>query len=315
MSEVLKYRAPIYGLMAIWIMLFHIHGHGGVGMPHVLGFLSPIIARGNMGVDVFLFLSGYCLVSSYEKSTLGQFYKKRIIRLLLPYVIIATPFYIWKSCVTDSNFIFDLSGISYWLDGMQWTWFVNAILLCYALFPFFYKIVVGGGKNTCALILGIYTVLIVAYFLCGSRYVAAGNAYLRLPVFLWGIVAKVYDVKFNKVQLIVLAILGGASVAILHKFGLDFFIRLSLSLFVVPLIYVLAFVFSKVKTVFLSYSGSISLELYLAHILTINLFAFYGYMEIIGYYSYIVIPVIAYILSIISKRITDLYESSCCRRV
>ena len=284
-------------------------------MTHALDFLSPIIARGNMGVDVFLFLSGYCLVSSYEKSFLGQFYKKRIIRLLLPYVVIATPFYIWKSCVTSSNFFCDLSGISYWLDGMQWTWFVNAILLCYALFPFFYKIVVGGGKNTCALILGIYTVLILAYFLCGSKYVSAGNAYLRLPVFLWGVVAKVYDVNFNKVHLFVMAILGGAAVVILHKCGLDFFIRLSLCFFVVPLIYALAFVFSKVKTVFLSFSGTISLELYLAHILTINLLAFYGYMEILGFYSYMVIPLIAYIFSIISKRITDLYESSCCRRV
>lgn len=128
-------------------------------------------------------------------------------------------------------------------------------------------------------------------------------------------IPKVYDVKFNKVHLFVMAILGGAAVVILHKCGLDFFIRLSLCFFVVPLIYVLAFVFSKLKTVFMSFSGTISLELYLAHILTINLFAFYGYMEIIGYYAYIVIPVIAYILSTISKRITDLYENSCCRRI
>lgn len=144
MKNILEYRSPIYGLMAIWIMLFHIHGHGGIGMPHCLSFLSPIVARGNMGVDVFLFLSGYCLVGSYEKSTIGQFYKKRIVRLLIPYLLIATPFYIWKACATGSNVVLDLTGISYWMYGMQWTWFVNAILLCYVLFPLFHKIVVGG---------------------------------------------------------------------------------------------------------------------------------------------------------------------------
>ena len=315
MSEVLKHRAPIYGLMAIWIMLFHIHGHGGVGMPHFLKPLSLLVARGNMGVDVFLFLSGYCLVGSYERSSVSLFYKKRLVRLLLPYLVLATPFYLWKAIVTDSNFLFDLSGISYWCEGMQWTWFVNAILLCYVLFPIIYKMVNGGGKCT-AMIMGItYLALIMAYIYCDERYVAAGNAYLRIPVFIWGVVFAKYSLDLRKWHLLLLTLAGIVSVYFLHRYGLDFFIRLSLAFFVLPLIHVLSLVFSRFKTSFWAYSGALSLEIYLAHILIINLFAYYGYMEVLGYYSYIVIPVLAYILSVLSKYIIELYESCCSRGV
>ena len=161
----------------------------------------------------------------------------------------------------------------------------------------------------------LYLILIGAYYFAGDAYVAAGNAYLRLPVFLWGVIAKVYDLKFKKRHILLMIIMGALCIYMLHRFGLDFFIRMAWVFFVIPLLTLLSYVFSKLKTPFLTFSGSISLDIYLAHILLINLFAHYGYMQVLGYYSYIVIPTLAYILSVTSKYIIKIYESSSSRRI
>ena len=155
MQRVLVNRASIYGLMAVWIMLFHIQGFAGISLPFLSNSpLSNIVGLGFVGVDVFMFLSGYCLTLSYVKyKKVSDFYNKRLKRLLVPYIFIATPFLIWKNCVTEdvdiihrcSGFISDLSGFSFIHEGMDWTWFVFAILLLYAMFPMLYGICKSGG--------------------------------------------------------------------------------------------------------------------------------------------------------------------------
>lgn len=65
MESVLKYRNQIYGFLALWILFFH--GYLRVDVSSILNKsvlikgIFNFLNIGNCGVDVFLFLSGFCL--------------------------------------------------------------------------------------------------------------------------------------------------------------------------------------------------------------------------------------------------------------
>ena len=118
MEQVLKHRDEIYGLLAIWIMCFHIDS-SCYSIPNI-PLLKNFINIGNAGVDVFLFLSGYCLYLSLNRnSNVVNFFRKRFKRVVIVYLVIAIPFFLYKSIFEiHSNrvlfFFYDLSGLSFW---------------------------------------------------------------------------------------------------------------------------------------------------------------------------------------------------------
>lgn len=148
MDLVLKYRDEIYGFLAVWIILFHVESI--IGMPIQIPIITPFIHRGNSAVDVFMFLSGFCLCLSLKKSfRIKRFYINRFKRVIISYLIISIPFFIWK-CMEEnpsagvSGFFYDLTGFSFWLSGCLNAWFVHAIIFFYIITPLLYKIVSKG---------------------------------------------------------------------------------------------------------------------------------------------------------------------------
>ena len=115
-------RSGVFGLAILWIMLFH----------SSLRFDWPplhlIKATGYCGVDVFLFLSGIGLYYSMENDpSPAHFYKKRALRVLLPYAVVAV-FYEGGRCllghITPAETMANVTFVSYWRDGVQtyWPW-------------------------------------------------------------------------------------------------------------------------------------------------------------------------------------------------
>lgn len=85
-----KYRTEIMGISALWILVFHLITQKLIKLD-VLSELLGILTHGNLGVDIFLLLSGmglYCSYKKLEENTL-VFYKKRLKRLLIPYLFIS----------------------------------------------------------------------------------------------------------------------------------------------------------------------------------------------------------------------------------
>ena len=152
MRQVLNLRNEIYGFLALWILFFHVETR--VGMDLTIPILTTFVQIGNFGVDVFLFLSGYCLCLSLKRDdNTIQFYTKRFKRVVVTYFIIAIPFFVWKSIEEVSSmgllhFFYDLSGFSFWLSGCQNAWFVEAILLFYIITPPHFSDC-KEGKNQC----------------------------------------------------------------------------------------------------------------------------------------------------------------------
>ncbi len=143
------FRNAIYGFAALWIVVFH-----GVLLGNIRDEFDPAIRlirdsidMGNIGVDVFVFLSGICLYFSYSKKPkLGSFYYKRFVRVYIPYLIMVLPYIIYFYVTGEIDLWLTIKTI---LTINTWTgeidpidfWYVSAILVFYLLYPLIYRFI------------------------------------------------------------------------------------------------------------------------------------------------------------------------------
>ncbi len=139
-NHISVYRSALMGIFMIWIILFHNQFQWG----NYKGILYQIIRYGNVGVDAFLFLSGVGLYYSFSggsgtiRDRIVPFYKKRLIRLLLPYCLFALPFYLWY-CRGDVVLFFrSFFQVEFFANGSSTFWFIPWILICYLAFPYIF---------------------------------------------------------------------------------------------------------------------------------------------------------------------------------
>ena len=141
------------GVAAMLIIVCHAYANGvGMSVP-----MQKITGLGGCGVDMFLFLSGMGLTCSLTgrnairvtETTIWQWYKKRYCRILTPYLIFAIPVYaiiadINNQCI--SKYLFNISTISYWLDGWG-LWFVAMLLPLYLVAPLIIRLLTGDKRH------------------------------------------------------------------------------------------------------------------------------------------------------------------------
>lgn len=272
---------------------------------------SPLIQCGNICVDVFFFISGYCCCLSYKKNpNLFQFYKRRMTRVVLPYLILAVPFYFWKAITHYSAFSFgrrvllflaDVSGLSLWTNEVLTTWFVTAIVLFYLAFPFVFYI--SSRTQSCIkafILLALvycFGVIVIHTFFPGV-YRKGCIAITRFPVFCLGVVCAFYSLLPNPNKrialissffiLLFLGIFPIRSILDSAHAGREFY-WLVYIVFTIPLIYCIRFT-PLFLLRFLSFCGVISLELYLVHILIRNVLVWYSITPLLGYWLYLILP-------------------------
>lgn len=139
-----KYRTALMGMATIGILMCHAPSNG-VNLPF---HLNSILALGQMGVMIFFFVSGIGLYYStrqmkYSAGGIAAWYRKRFVRLLVPYLIIYAPaLYISMSDSLSFNwggYLLNLATISYWIDKTG-CWFVDILVPIYLLTPVWNRI-------------------------------------------------------------------------------------------------------------------------------------------------------------------------------
>ncbi len=183
-----EYRREIMGFAAIIITVMHLYVsfYEDAQIP----YLTVLLKRGNLGVDIFLILSGCGLFFSLEKSKdIQRFYKRRVTRVLFPYLILSVPYWILLDLIVDSNvgqFCWDLFLVSFWTQGITHYWFVAFIIPMYVFFPLIYK--VQKKNNTYILILCALSIIVssIIAFCNKSYYMEVEIAITRIPSFLMG---------------------------------------------------------------------------------------------------------------------------------
>ena len=105
------------GFAILLVIIAHV-GHDGFG-------IRPFVPLGCFGVAIFLILSGYGLMESYHRNGLTGFWKKRLLRILTPYLIWVGFYSLYRVLLHQP---LPLGHIRYW--------FVEYIILWYISFYF-----------------------------------------------------------------------------------------------------------------------------------------------------------------------------------
>lgn len=279
-SAISKFRSEIMGFACLWVVLHHFQGDFSSL------FLKRLSVYGNAGVDIFLFLSGISLYFAFQKKEpLSKFYEKRVVRLLLPYLFICVPFYIWKSVyLGEGNLWLDLTQLSFPLNHMITTWYVPTIFVFYLIFPLIYRFQNGMGVQNRFVRVSVFCFLyLIALLIVNDLFPTFYNnteiALVRFIIFFIGCYfgKAVFNKKTVPVEWLAVS-LAYILIWVLLRESVNLstlWIRLSYGPLAISICVLSAFTFNYLKeqSIFLKilrFFGNHSLEIYLTHVLIYN---------------------------------------------
>lgn len=214
-KKAMAFRNELYGIAAIWIILFHValytnplritvlDGENGVGQQvvnQVFNIIRWFFRRGNMGVDLFLFFSSIGLYQSYHNNSLGRFYVRRFNRVVIPYLLLAVFYFAWHDLIRFDNgfgqYLLNVSTVELWISGKFPLWYASFIVIMYAFYPFLYKWD-EKSKHISTILIIVTWVAFTAYMWYNHcpLYENCERAVSRFPIFLLGIIAAPYVFK------------------------------------------------------------------------------------------------------------------------
>ena len=142
LANISRYRGELMGAAMLFIILFHI------GLSRGDPFYG-LRRCGNVGVDIFLFLSGVGLWYSWTKNpSVRHYFTRRYLRIYPAWLLMASlyyiPDYLHHGCHSTS--LIDLTGDilinwDFWLHDELTFWYVPAIMMLYTFAPAYMKLI------------------------------------------------------------------------------------------------------------------------------------------------------------------------------
>ena len=187
LGKISKYRSELMGFAIIIVMLFHVP----------LSRLDPFFGlrrMGNLGVDIFFFLSGIGLWYSWAKQQdWRRFYLNRALRIYPAWLIVAGYFYISRFHGTTTASYVDLAGDiivnwDFWLHDELTFWYVPATMMLYLFAPPYMELVRRHPIYRWLVVLPLMWCIIVQYV--APVHQAVGHIEIfwsRVPIFFLGI--------------------------------------------------------------------------------------------------------------------------------
>ena len=186
----------------LMVIAYHFALHFGL-------YHSPLIVRGDIGVDIFFFLSGYGCCFSASKHSSRVFYTNRIKRIMPIYLIIGTltifANYVFLNQDLSTIDIYRIFCISFFTHDDLSVWYIHASLLFYLFTPFIIEIFNKYGFKT---YYGLMLCMVVVIYLCIYFHHSNINLMLyRFVSYLLGIICARFALK--KLEIRVRNIIGG----------------------------------------------------------------------------------------------------------
>lgn len=320
------------GVQAILIFLHHFSETCMQNSVHSTGLIYYFYTYiGSSGVDVFLLLSGVGLYFSWSKQPDYKiFLKKRFLRILPAYFILAVPTWFWVDIIINKSgataFLQDLFFVTFFTDGTMTYWYVLMMAVCYLIFPFFYKIVKESKDRVtelmCVLTIcssfTLFTVMLQLYR--SSLYENINMALFRFPVFILGILLGKYVYEKRRIPKHYIYVLLGITIFLLGPLEfynvriLAFYIRALLNISLCLLLVLFFEFISKKRNRFcavgyqavvkvLNCLGSYTYEIYLTHLSARKIMLLLGYK--VCYLRYTLVWIlITLVLSVVLKKCT-----------
>lgn len=188
-----RWRGELMGLAMLWVMLFHAYE-----LPIANPALNAFKWLGFSGVDMFFLLSGLGLYGSIvrRRERFSSYFFRRCARVLPAYWLVVGLYSLWlrlQGRISIKTALWSLSTFHYWfhIPG-TFNWYVPALLLFYALAPFWVR-VLGRVRHKGLLTLLTFPLAYGVYRLT----IPVGLNYLsdfldRIPTFAAGLLAGCY---------------------------------------------------------------------------------------------------------------------------
>ncbi len=283
LAYISHFRSELMGLAMILIFLFHINCPCYYPL---IGFVKS----GNVGVEIFLFLSGVGLWYSWMKNpNIKNFYKRRFLRIVPTWLFFSSLYYFShffyhriKGDVSESwiHLIGQVTiNYDFWKIGDCTFWFIPALMVLYLFAPIYMKLI--QKYSICKwlpLFFIIWGFFVDVFNFFSSNFGDLDIFWNRIPIFLIGInvgswIKSGYQLSFKEVLLVIISFIISIAIswklkyvsyyAISYFFHYLVYIPLSLSMIVL-----LCMAFIKLPRFLimpLSFIGSLSLEYYLIH--------------------------------------------------
>ena len=323
-----KHRQAIIGVAAYLILKFHCQipiYPENLKIPYFIDYF--IMKSGFYGVDITLLLSGFGLVNSINNNSLSKYYKHRISRIIIPFVLMGVRYYFYYEW-NLKTLILNITGINFYLKNtLSFLWFIPAISTLYLLFPLYYKWYKKQNNKLMATIISLIVWLIPIKCL---ESLIRHDFFIfinRIPVFLIGIYfgqlsfeKKDYNNKTIIIFFSILLLLFGSYEMHLCKEH-NHYLFITDSSTCIPALclalsstIILSYIFEKIPILAKPFSwlGTFSLEIYCYYNL-IRVRSFYRILALTGkpIYIYLLLMLCTILISYIFKLICDLIKCIC----
>lgn len=312
-----KFRSELMGIAAIGILICHA-GANGVE----LGLFLSIFNMGQLGNALFFMLSGYGLYFSLAKmpftcSNIIMWYKKRLVRILVPYIIWCIPFFIYQLVYyPDTNWLdwlYVFSLLSYWDGSGGVAWFLSVLIALYLISPLIYKAII--FRNRVRTNVLMFAIIALSVYYLRPVNVTIGLICSNMPnllAFIFGMAFGYFAQRGTRIKIISIFASGLLAYAFyfLNKNHQDsHMFHLGTCLLTLP---VLCFLFNNVNLNYKAFRwmGKISLESYLTNgaLPRIIVFIPWGTMAWLntgGYLSYSIVVIIGVFFAWVMHKISQ----------
>ncbi len=327
MSKELKYRSVWMGLAILWVIYYH--------LPHDF-ITNPLFLKlqlfGYAGVDIFAYASGIgCYYSLSKNSDVLPFIIRRLKRLLPSYWIFLVTWsivQILKNHITTLSILGNFLGIQYFtFQGIAFNWYIGFLFISYLIAPIAYAIVERTDKSWKLLVIALLSIVFTLPWI-GSKSMLILVS--RLPLFIIGMISGRVEKNqlagntngYNLAKYLFCA-LGVAALYIADRYfeGIlwDYGVGWYVFILIIPgLCRSISMLFSLVEKSFsknlsipLAKVGEMSFELFLTHLLMIDIQDYLvarGLIENLVAYRLVGIVVAflsAYVLKTLNNKITN----------
>jgi len=255
------------GFSILWIFFYHSIFFGKVHY----SFVHSLINAGYGGVDFFLFLSSYGLFLSMQRdSNIFCFYKKRLFRIIPTFFVMSLATFI---VVNKLRLGWDILSIKFWYGQLYSNWFISAILIFYMFFPFLYNNLI---KRPYFSLFSCFFISIVFTYVSiitnhGDIHAPIMLFVTRIPIFFLGAFFAFKNKLLDKSNLLIFLFgIGVLLLVLMNAFNFEYLFNFCFVIIVPGSIILLIRIFDLMRgriSKVIGFFGTISLELYLVHML------------------------------------------------
>lgn len=258
-------RLCLFGIALIWIFFRHTFFYNSFSF----GVFDSLVRIGDIGVDIFMFLSAYGLSCSYQKNRdKRRYFKRRLFRILPGVILLLFSFAIVDTVIFGAK-PYQCIHPRYWFDSLYSTyWFIGAIVLFYIVFPFLFDLLEKVKLQTPFIVLTSFLLSVILVYLIlqihSNRLYQLVVYFARIPILLIGIMMATRGFWKSPIVLVCLII----AIPLIYTLPKDYQ-RISYSLLTIPIVTYLPVLLNKIHVIIkkpFEFVGVCSLEFYLIHI-------------------------------------------------